>query len=245
MDADRQKKRKLLPPRAWLWCPAALWRCGTRTLMLKVRIPLISNSLTIFCCYCFYQSHFKFSFSSEKGSLWYAEEEEKKGANAGNLRDAIDRLLLRVPWRFLRLSLTMTLVDIRYDRNKLAITATGTPNWIEELEDDFEDMEEDIETYRCTCKWSEIWSENTIWLEQSIVCVSCSANNRETWYCIPRLGHNEAVKGTKKALFYWESKHQATQWTHCLLLFSWTEQNYFFFFLLYLMERLIYGGCCA
>ena len=26
-----------------------------------------------------------------KGSLWYAEEEEKKGANAGNLRDAIDR----------------------------------------------------------------------------------------------------------------------------------------------------------
>ena len=40
----------------------------------------------------------------------------------------------------------------RYDRNKLAITATGSPNWIEELEDDFEDMEEDIETYRCTCK---------------------------------------------------------------------------------------------
>ena len=28
---------------------------------------------------------------SEKGSLWYAEEEEKKGANAGNLRDAVDR----------------------------------------------------------------------------------------------------------------------------------------------------------
>ena len=46
----------------------------------------------------------------------------------------------------------LILFDIRYDRNKLAITATGTPNWIEELEDDFEDMEEDIETYRCTCK---------------------------------------------------------------------------------------------
>merc|ERR1712227_1188453 len=29
------------------------------------------------------------------------EEEEKKGANAGNLRDAVDRLLLRVPRRFL------------------------------------------------------------------------------------------------------------------------------------------------
>ena len=43
-------------------------------------------------------------------------------------------------------------VLLRYDRNKLSITATGTPNWIEELEDDFEDMEEDIETYRCTCK---------------------------------------------------------------------------------------------
>ena len=43
-------------------------------------------------------------------------------------------------------------VLLRYDRNKLSITATGSPNWIEELEDDFEDMEEDIETYRCTCK---------------------------------------------------------------------------------------------
>ena len=31
-------------------------------------------------------------FKSGKGSLWYAEEEEKKGANAGNLRDAVDRL---------------------------------------------------------------------------------------------------------------------------------------------------------
>ena len=47
----------------------------------------------------------------------------------------------------------VVLVELaRYDRNKLSITATGTPNWIEELEDDFEDMEEDIETYRCTCK---------------------------------------------------------------------------------------------
>ena len=40
---------------------------------------------------------FQISFSTGKGSLWYAEEEEKKGANAGNLRDAVDRLLLRVP----------------------------------------------------------------------------------------------------------------------------------------------------
>ena len=91
----------------------------------------------------------------------------------------------------------MTLVDIRYDRNKLAITATGTPNWIEELEDDFEDMEEDIETYRCTCKWLEIGSKSTIRIEQRIVCVSCPANNRETWSRMPKLGHNEAFKGTK------------------------------------------------
>ena len=41
---------------------------------------------------------------------------------------------------------------VRYDRNKISITATGSPNWIEELDDDFDDMDEDIETYRCTCK---------------------------------------------------------------------------------------------
>ena len=39
----------------------------------------------------------------------------------------------------------------RYDRNKLVFTATRTPNWVEELDDDFDDMNEDIESYRCTC----------------------------------------------------------------------------------------------
>ena len=62
-----------------------------------------------------------------------------------------------IPWKstehnFHSCCLDLLAVVFRYDRNKLAITATGSPNWIEELEDDFEDMEEDIETYRCTCK---------------------------------------------------------------------------------------------
>ena len=42
---------------------------------------------------------FMICHSKEKGSLWYAEEEEKKGANAGNLRDAVDRLLICLPGR--------------------------------------------------------------------------------------------------------------------------------------------------
>ena len=42
---------------------------------------------------------FMICLSKEKGSLWYAEEEEKKGANAGNLRDAVDRLLICFPRR--------------------------------------------------------------------------------------------------------------------------------------------------
>ena len=41
--------------------------------------------------------------------------------------------------------------DDRYNRNKLVFTATGKPHWVEELNDDFDDMDEDIESYRCTC----------------------------------------------------------------------------------------------
>merc|ERR1711936_1207100 len=58
-----------------------------------------------------------------------AAKEEKKPANAGNLRDDKDR----------------------YNRNKLVFTAMGKPHWVEELNDDFDDMDEDIESYRCTC----------------------------------------------------------------------------------------------
>merc|ERR1712055_327860 len=64
-----------------------------------------------------------------KGSLWYAKEQESKSVNAGLIRDVVDK----------------------YDRNKISITAVKTPNWVEQLDDDFDDMEEDIETYRCTC----------------------------------------------------------------------------------------------
>ena len=39
----------------------------------------------------------------------------------------------------------------RYNRNKLVFTARGKPHWVEELNDDFDDMDEDIESYRCTC----------------------------------------------------------------------------------------------
>merc|ERR1711899_265600 len=39
----------------------------------------------------------------------------------------------------------------RYDQEKLVIEARNTPNWIEELNDDFDDMNEDISSYRCTC----------------------------------------------------------------------------------------------
>ena len=75
----------------------------------------------------------------DKGSgLEDAKKEEKKGANAGNIRDNKDR----------------------YKRNKLAVTAFGSPNWVEEINDDFDDMDEDIESYRC--------SEATFYLFENI-----------------------------------------------------------------------------
>ena len=55
-----------------------------------------------------------------------AKKEEKKGANAGNIKDAKDK----------------------YKRNKISITAFGTPNWVEQIKDDFKDMNEDADTYR-------------------------------------------------------------------------------------------------
>ena len=55
-----------------------------------------------------------------------AEDEERKSFNKGNIKDAKDR----------------------YDQEKLVIEARNTPNWIEELNDDFDDMNEDISSYR-------------------------------------------------------------------------------------------------
>ena len=55
-----------------------------------------------------------------------AKKEEKKGFNALDIQDNKDR----------------------YKRNKLTVTATGSPNFVEKLADDFDDMDEDIESYR-------------------------------------------------------------------------------------------------
>merc|ERR1712029_3916 len=38
-----------------------------------------------------------------------------------------------------------------YNRNKITLSAKGSPNWINQLSDDFGDMNEDIDSYRCTC----------------------------------------------------------------------------------------------
>ena len=54
---------------------------------------------------------------------------ERKGANAGFLRAAKDQ----------------------YKQNLLVLQAVGKPNWINELDDDFDDLNEDIDSYRCTC----------------------------------------------------------------------------------------------
>ena len=57
------------------------------------------------------------------------EREERVSFNAGEIRNAKDL----------------------YNKEKLKISAQGTPNWIEELNDDFNDLNEDIDSYRCTC----------------------------------------------------------------------------------------------
>ena len=56
-----------------------------------------------------------------------AEDEEKKSFNKGNLKDAKDR----------------------YDQEKLVIEASSSaPHWVEEMNDDFNDMNEDISSFR-------------------------------------------------------------------------------------------------
>jgi len=59
-----------------------------------------------------------------------AIKEERKGFNQGNYRNMKDL----------------------YDRNKLVFSAdTIKPHWVEEINDDFDDMDEDTESFRCTC----------------------------------------------------------------------------------------------
>merc|ERR1712072_1204586 len=59
-----------------------------------------------------------------------ALKEEKKGSNDGDYKNMKDL----------------------YDQNKLIFRADRTkPHWVEEINDDFDDMDEDIESFRCTC----------------------------------------------------------------------------------------------
>ena len=57
------------------------------------------------------------------------ETEEKVSFNAGEIRNSKDL----------------------YNQDKIKITAKVTPLWIEELNDDFDDMSNDIDSYRCNC----------------------------------------------------------------------------------------------
>ena len=57
------------------------------------------------------------------------EREERVSFNAGEIRNAKDL----------------------YNKEKLVLSAKGDANWIEELNDDFNDLNEDIDSYRCTC----------------------------------------------------------------------------------------------
>merc|ERR1712018_447315 len=59
-----------------------------------------------------------------------AVKEERKGFNQGDYKNMKDL----------------------YDQNKLVFRADRTkPHWVEEINDDFDDMDEDIESFRCTC----------------------------------------------------------------------------------------------
>merc|ERR1712112_35288 len=58
-----------------------------------------------------------------------AEKAEAKSFNAGNLRDNKDK----------------------YKQNKLEFEAKVSPLWVEDIDDDYDDMEDDIESFRCTC----------------------------------------------------------------------------------------------
>ena len=65
----------------------------------------------------------------ESAGLDNQEKEEKVSFNAGELRNSKDL----------------------YNQDKIKITAKVAPLWIEELNDDFDDMSNDIDSYRCNC----------------------------------------------------------------------------------------------
>merc|ERR1712002_721431 len=65
----------------------------------------------------------------EADGLKDAKAAEARGRNEGDIKDSKDR----------------------YDQEKLVVTAYDKPNWIEELNDDFRDLNEDISSFRCRC----------------------------------------------------------------------------------------------
>ena len=62
----------------------------------------------------------------KRSGLADAKTQERKSYNAGNYKNAVDR----------------------YDRNKLVFSAFQNFQIVEEINDDFDDMDEDIESYR-------------------------------------------------------------------------------------------------
>ena len=62
----------------------------------------------------------------KRSGLADAKTQERKSYNAGNYKDAVDR----------------------YERNKLVSSAFQNIQIVEEINDDFDDMDEDIESYR-------------------------------------------------------------------------------------------------
>ena len=62
----------------------------------------------------------------KRNGLTDAKTQERKSVNAGNYKDSVDR----------------------YARNKLVFSAVRDIQIVEEINDDFDDMNEDIESYR-------------------------------------------------------------------------------------------------
>merc|ERR1712133_298819 len=72
----------------------------------------------------------KLEIWDHESGLSNAESAEKKSFNDGNLRDNKDK----------------------YKQNKLEFEAQVTPLWVEDIDDDFDDLDDDVESFRCTCK---------------------------------------------------------------------------------------------
>merc|ERR1711941_137503 len=82
------------------------------------------------CAVLFDENCCKLEVWDHGSGLEDAIDEERKGFNQGDYKNMKDL----------------------YDQNKLIFRADRTkPHWVEEINDDFDDMDEDIESFRCTC----------------------------------------------------------------------------------------------